>query len=209
MNMIRAGWGPLVLVRSGELHSPRATEDTAHPRGNPGRDRCRVCVCVCVSGSREEGGRRADGVGVSKNPSSAQAGLRIRASAAMSQTRWAAMVSCRRSRGAAPIVATPVRALGPGDITLALGQNCARKARAKCWGVFFCRGGSGSGSTSGGEQSSWLTASGCSAISCKEKKVGERRWRLCSHSRIASQDGSDARHAKAAICCLAPNARPY
>lgn len=43
-----------------------------------------------------------------------------------------------------------------------------------------------------------MATCGWRAVSCK---IGGCRWRLCSHSRIAGQDGHDARHQKAAICC--------
>jgi hypothetical protein len=42
MNVIRAFWGHLVLLRSGELHSLPANKNTAQPQVDPSRNRCAV-----------------------------------------------------------------------------------------------------------------------------------------------------------------------
>jgi hypothetical protein len=75
MNVIRASWGHLdVLLRSGELHSLRASKDTAQPQVDPSSNRCAVP-------EYDDGEENTAAIGKWKKMSSLPAGLHVRAAA--------------------------------------------------------------------------------------------------------------------------------
>lgn len=171
------------MLRSGELHSPRATEATARPTPDPGRDRCRlastgvVCLGMVEERRQKSEERVVEGAGQRAHPR-----VGVHTCLRLDGQQWS---TCRH------------------------GERAFSRMTAARFGRCWVESALGAELHSEGDghvlmEVSWPIC-GWRAVSCRE--MDECRWRLCSHSRIAKPAVLDARHRKAAICWCAPNGR--
>ena len=127
MNMIRAAWGHLEWCAAVNCTArERATEDTAHRLADPGRDRCRVPAGHGERASKVCCESEGEGAGASRFAHPRVGG---HVSDSMGSNGYSKLPA---GEGAQPIVATPVRVLGPGHFDFTLGQNCASNDGPKC-----------------------------------------------------------------------------
>jgi hypothetical protein len=176
MNMIRAPWGHFCCCA--------AVNCTARERPKP-RPPTSTLGATGVEQCRVPEHKQRRGIGAKQvcRVRNAQTGLRIPALAHMSHTQYSMGINGKLAalERALPRMGAPLWALLEGT-HLGAELHPERDGHVRVVSMAIC---------------------GWRAASCK---VGECRWRLCSHSRIAGQDWFDARHQKAAICCRGPNA---